>query len=92
MTRFFLLAGGYGKRAQPLSLIKPKPLFTLGGKPLIFIILKQLNDMGIHSGFVNLHYKSKDLKESLKNVKNINPCPRLHINCNFLTEKGLNVY
>jgi len=71
MTRFFFLAGGYGKRAQPLSLIKPKSLFPLNGKPLIDLILNQLQNKGITSGFMNLHYKSEEIKKYLKNTRNI---------------------
>jgi NDP-sugar pyrophosphorylase family protein len=71
MIRFFFLAGGYGKRAQPLTFIKPKPLFPLNGKPLIELILIQLENKGINSGFINLHYKPNEIKENLKNTRNI---------------------
>ncbi|MFC2155134.1 sugar phosphate nucleotidyltransferase [Acidobacteriota bacterium] len=62
---FFILAGGYGKRAQPLSLIKPKPLFPLDGTPLTRLTLKQLKKKGVEKGFINLHYKSRMMKENL---------------------------
>jgi len=62
---FFILAGGYGKRAQPLSLIKPKPLFPLDGTPLIRLTLEQLKKKGVEKGFINLHYKSKMIRESI---------------------------
>ena len=54
--KFFILAGGYGKRAEPLSLIKPKPAFPLGGVPLIALLLRQLRGLGCAEGFVNLHH------------------------------------
>jgi mannose-1-phosphate guanylyltransferase len=53
---FFILAGGYGKRAEPLSLLKPKPAFPLGGVPLLALLLKQLRGLGCSEGFVNLHH------------------------------------
>lgn len=62
---FFILAGGYGKRAQPLSLIKPKPLFPLNGTPLIRLTLKQLKKKGIEKGFINLHYQSRMIKQNV---------------------------
>lgn len=62
---FFILAGGYGKRAEPLSLIKPKPLFPLNGNPLIGILLKQLNGKGLKKGFINLHYKPDMIRDSI---------------------------
>ena len=70
--KFFILAGGYGKRAQPLSLLKPKPLFPLGGRPLIQILLNQLQEKGLGEGFINLHYKPEPLRicveETIKNT------------------------
>ncbi len=54
--KFFILAGGYGKRAEPLSLIKPKPAFPLGGVPLLALLLRQLRALGCRQGFINLHH------------------------------------
>ncbi|MGD2090830.1 MAG: NDP-sugar synthase [Candidatus Aminicenantes bacterium] len=61
--KFFILAGGYGKRAQPLSLIKPKPLFPLNGTPLIQILLSQLQDRGLREGFINIHHMPEPLRQ-----------------------------
>jgi NDP-sugar pyrophosphorylase family protein len=55
-VKFFILAGGYGKRAEPLSLIKPKPAFPLDGVPLIARLLRQLRALGCRQGFINLHH------------------------------------
>jgi len=66
--KFFILAGGYGKRAQPLSLIKPKPLFPLNGTPLIQILLRQLQERGLCEGFINLHHMSELLRQSVKKI------------------------
>jgi NDP-sugar pyrophosphorylase family protein len=54
--KFFILAGGYGKRAEPLSLFKPKPAFPLNGRPLLALLLEQLRALGCAEGFVNLHH------------------------------------
>ncbi|UCH96006.1 MAG: NDP-sugar synthase [Candidatus Aminicenantes bacterium] len=66
--KFFILAGGYGKRAQPLSLIKPKPLFPLNGKPLIQILLDQLLEKGLHEGFINLHHMPQPLRQCVEKI------------------------
>ena len=71
MIEFFILASGYGKRARPLSLIKPKPLFPLNGVPLIKIMLKQLKEKGLKKGFINLHHKSGLMRESLNAISGI---------------------
>jgi len=62
---FFILAGGYGKRARPLSLLKPKPLFPLNGTPLIRLTLRQLKKKGLKKGFINLHYLPRMIKDSM---------------------------
>jgi mannose-1-phosphate guanylyltransferase len=66
--KFFLLAGGYGKRAQPLSLIKPKPIFPLDGKPLLHIMLEQLKQKGISEGFINLHHLPAAVKQCVEGM------------------------
>lgn len=35
MVRALILAGGFGKRLQPLTLDRPKPLIEVGGKPIL---------------------------------------------------------
>ena len=65
--KFFILAGGYGKRAQPLSLVKPKPIFPLHGTPLINILLAGLKTAGFKEGFINLHYKPEAIKQVIGN-------------------------
>ncbi len=78
MTGFFILAGGFGRRAVPLSNCLPKPVFPLSGKPLILRIISQLNNFGVSEGFVNLHY----LGDKIKNVVSKN-------NISFIQESKL---
>jgi NDP-sugar pyrophosphorylase family protein len=63
--KFFILAGGYGKRARPLSLVKPKPVFPLHGVPLIKLLLAKLEQTGFKQGFINLHYQPEAIRESI---------------------------
>lgn len=62
--KFFILAGGYGKRAEPLSLIKPKAVFPLNGVPLLRLLLKQLRAQGCREGFVNLHHLAEQVEQA----------------------------
>ena len=66
---FFLFAAGEGKRTQPLSIYKPKPLFPIGNKPVIKILLNQLPENLI--GFVNTFYKAELIEKELKNERKI---------------------
>ncbi len=61
MTDFFILAGGYGKRAEPLTFHLPKPLFPLNGKPLLSIIIDQMKKSGLNKGFVNVHHLASSI-------------------------------
>lgn len=79
--KFFILAGGYGKRARPLSLVKPKPVFPLHGTPLIKILLDGLKKIGFREGFINLHYMPEAIRECIGN----NPHPTIK----YLYEKQL---
>jgi len=65
---FFILAGGYGQRAQPLSFIKPKPVFPLDGTPLIRIMLQRLMDQGLEWGFINLHYMPEAVRACVETM------------------------
>ena len=83
--KFFILAGGYGKRAQPLSLIKPKPLFPLDGTPLIKILLRQLQERGLCEGFINLHHMPDPLRQCVEEIIEPPGSPVIH----FFYEKNL---
>ncbi len=59
--KFFILAGGHGKRAEPLSRFKPKPAFPLNGVPLVALLLDQLRGQGCGQGFINLYHRGADV-------------------------------
>jgi mannose-1-phosphate guanylyltransferase len=62
--KFFILAGGYGKRAEPLSLIKPKAVFPLNGVPLLRLLLKQVQTQQCLEGFINLHHLGEQIVQT----------------------------
>ncbi len=47
MVRALILAGGFGKRLQPLTLDRPKPLIDVGGKPILQWQIEWLSKQGI---------------------------------------------
>jgi len=47
ISQAVILAGGQGRRLQPYTKILPKPLFPVGDKPIIEILLRQLAGAGI---------------------------------------------
>ncbi len=63
----FLMAGGFGKRLQPLTNNTPKPLLTIGRKPILENILEQFIAAGFHCFYISTHFKSEMVKEHFGN-------------------------
>jgi aminoglycoside/choline kinase family phosphotransferase/choline kinase len=51
-----ILAAGLGTRLLPYTRHTPKPLFPLGGRPLIDTIIKSLESSGCESIIINTHH------------------------------------
>ena len=60
-----ILAAGLGTRLRPLTLMRPKPLVELGGRPLIAYNLLLLRHYGIHDVIINLHHHGELLRATL---------------------------
>jgi glucose-1-phosphate thymidylyltransferase len=65
--RFFILAGGCGIRARPLSAHRAKPAFPLAGIPLITRLIGQILGAGtpIPRGWVNVHHLPETIRAAL---------------------------
>lgn len=61
----FLMAGGFGKRLQPLTDHCPKPLLNVGDKPLLEIIIENFVDAGFHRFFISTHYRHEMIRERI---------------------------
>ena len=57
-----ILAGGKGKRLQPYTRILPKPLFPVGDRPIIEILLRQLVKAGIKEVILAVGYQANLIK------------------------------
>lgn len=51
-----IMAGGYGKRLQPLTSRVPKPMLPVGDKPLLELTIQQLRRSGIREISLTTHY------------------------------------
>lgn len=60
-----ILAGGAGKRARPLSLAKPKPMWKILGKPLIQHVIETMAAAGLEDFIVVIGYKSEQIRSFL---------------------------
>ncbi len=59
----FLMAGGFGKRLQPLTDNIPKPLLKVGAKPILENILEQFINAGFHNFYISTHYKAEMVRD-----------------------------
>lgn len=62
-----LLAGGLGTRISEESNVKPKPMIEVGGKPILWHIMKIYSAHGINEFIVCLGYKGYVIKEYFAN-------------------------
>jgi mannose-1-phosphate guanylyltransferase len=54
----FVFGAGLGKRLRPLTLVRPKPLIPIFGRPLITFALDHLCALGVESFVINTHHLS----------------------------------
>jgi len=62
-----ILAGGFGTRLSEETDVKPKPLVEIGGKPIIWHIMKIYSSHGFNDFVILLGYKGYLIKEYFSN-------------------------
>lgn len=62
-----ILAGGFGTRLSEETDVKPKPMVDIGGKPILWHILKTYSHYGINEFVILLGYKGYYIKEYFAN-------------------------
>ena len=58
-----ILAGGYGTRFSEETHLKPKPMIEIGGKPILWHILKIYSNYNINEFIICCGYKGHVIKE-----------------------------
>ncbi len=58
-----ILAGGYGTRISEESYLKPKPMIEIGGKPILWHILKTYSKYDINEFVICCGYKGDQIME-----------------------------
>src|SRR5579872_2912272 len=58
-----ILAGGFGTRISEESVFKPKPMIEIGGKPILWHIMKIYSAYHINEFIICLGYKGYLIKE-----------------------------
>lgn len=62
-----ILAGGYGTRISEESGVRPKPMVEIGGKPILWHIMKVFSSQGYNDFIICCGYKSHVIKEYFAN-------------------------
>ena len=62
-----ILAGGLGTRLSEETTLRPKPMVEIGGKPILWHIMKMYSHHGIHDFVVCCGYKGYVIKEYFAN-------------------------
>jgi glucose-1-phosphate cytidylyltransferase len=62
-----ILAGGFGSRLSEETDLKPKPMVEIGGKPILWHIMKIYSTYGINDFVILLGYKGYYIKEYFAN-------------------------
>ena len=62
-----ILAGGLGTRISEETHLKPKPMIEVGGKPILWHIMKSYSAYGIHDFIICCGYKGYLVKEYFAN-------------------------
>jgi len=62
-----ILAGGLGTRISEETVIKPKPLIEIGGKPILWHIMKIFSSHGVNDFVICCGYKGYLIKEYFAN-------------------------
>ncbi len=60
----FILGAGLGTRLRPLTEDMPKPLLSIGGRPIITYTMEHLRAIGVKKFIVNTHHCADKYKEA----------------------------
>lgn len=62
-----IFAGGYGTRISEESGVRPKPMVEIGGKPILWHVMKTYSHFGINDFIIACGYKSSVIKDYFAN-------------------------
>ena len=58
-----ILAGGFGSRLSEETVLRPKPMVEIGGKPILWHIMNIYSGHGVKEFIIALGYKAEIIKE-----------------------------
>ena len=70
--KVIILAGGFGTRLSEYTEAIPKPMVAVGGRPILWHIMRTYAHFGLKDFYVALGYKAELVKEYLLNYRSLN--------------------
>ena len=70
MTQAVILCGGIGTRLREETEFKPKPMVTIGNKPILWHIMRHYRAYGVRDFILCLGYKGEVIREYFLNFRN----------------------
>ncbi|MCU0874434.1 MAG: glucose-1-phosphate cytidylyltransferase [Pirellulaceae bacterium] len=77
--KVIILAGGYGTRLSEETEAKPKPMVEIGGKPILWHIMKHYAHFGFKEFAVALGYKGESIKRYFVDYPRLNSSLTVHM-------------
>ena len=70
--KVIILAGGFGTRLSEYTEIIPKPMVTIGGRPILWHIMQNYANFGHKDFYLALGYKAEIIKEYFLHYRSLN--------------------
>jgi glucose-1-phosphate cytidylyltransferase len=83
-----ILAGGYGTRLAEETEIRPKPMVEIGGKPILWHIMKIYSHFGFNDFVVALGYKGEYIKKYMVDYCQLNSNLKIDFNNNEIQHQN----
>ena len=83
-----ILAGGYGSRLAEETEVKPKPMIEIGGRPILWHIMKHYSHFGHNDFVIALGYKGELIKKYMVDYSTLNSNLTVHLRTGEVTVNG----
>jgi glucose-1-phosphate cytidylyltransferase len=88
--KVIILAGGFGTRLSEYTETLPKPMVSIGGKPILWHIMKSFAHFGHNDFYVALGYKAEVVKEYFLHFRTLNANFTVDLGTGTVTSHQLN--